>query len=167
MSNPSQFGGWYKAANFAYGAPGGPGALVVDESTPTVATSPVTDQSVVTAFGFTTTSDGIIFWPLADNAPIQLGNSDDGEVVTPTSVSGFGQTGYHAVSFVAPVENDHGSGDQISSATFGLQEAANYAGLQGGGIVIVDAEWTRLGGTTSMYNAVDLPSGVTKLDHRP
>ena len=33
-------------------------------------------------------------------------------------------------------------------------------------IGVVDAEWTRLGGTTAMYNAVTLPSGVTKQDNR-
>jgi hypothetical protein len=48
----------------------------------------------------------------------------------------------------------------------GLQEAANFAALSGGGIVVVDSEWTRLGGTTTMYNNVTLPSGVTKQDNR-
>lgn len=167
MSNPSVFAGWYKAANFAYGAPGGPGSLMIQQSNPVVAQSPVADVAATVAFGYTTTSDGIVFFPLNANAPIMVGSDSNGEEVTPATVTGNGLTGYQQVSFTASFENDHGSGDPIASATFGLQEAANYAALQGGGIVVVDAEWTRLGGTDAMYAAVTLPSGVTKVDNRP
>ncbi len=166
MSNPSQFAGWYKAANFAYGSPGGPSALFLQQSAPTLATSPVTALPATTAFGYTTTSDGITFYPLNTNAPIQVGGDSNAEEVTPTTVAAP-QPGYQQVTFTAEFENDHGSGDAVASATFGAQEAVNYAHLQGGGIVVVDAEWTRLGGTTGIYNALTLPSGVTKLDHRP
>jgi hypothetical protein len=131
-----------------------------------VATSPLSDVAATVAFGYTTTIDGIPFWPLNTNAPINVGSDDNTEEVTPDSVSGDRLSGYQQVSFTAEFENDHGSGDPISSASFGLQEAANYAALQGGGIVVVDNEWERAGGTTSIYNAVTLPSGVTKLDHR-
>jgi hypothetical protein len=85
--------------------------------------------------------------------------------VTPASVTNGGQA-YQGSSFTADFSEEHGSGDAISSATVGLQEAANFAALSGGGIVVVDSEWTRLGGTTTMYNNVTLPSGVTKQDNR-
>src|SRR5678815_2329403 len=166
MSNPSVFAGWYKAANFAYGSPGGPSALFVQQSQPTLATSPATDLPVTLAFGYTTTSDGITFYPLNTNAPVQIGGDSHGEEVTPATVAAA-QPGYQQVSFTAAFEEDHGSGDAVASATFGAQEAANYAASQGGGIVVVDAEWTRLGGTDAIYNALTLPSGVTKLDQRP
>ncbi len=166
MSNPSKFAGWYNAANFAYGSPNGPGALVIQQSNPVVAVSPTADVAATVAFGYTTTSDGIVFFPLNANAPVNVGSDSNAEEVTPATVSGNGQTGYQQVSFTAPFVNDHGSGDPIASATFGLQEAINYAHEQGGGIVAVDAEWTRLGGTTGIYGAVTLPSGVTKVDNR-
>ncbi len=167
MSNyPSVFAGWYNAINFAYGCPGGPGALVIQQSNPVEATSPVTDVAATVAFGYTTTIDGITFYPLAVDTDVNVGSDDNTETVTVDSVSGTGKPGYQQVSFTAEFENDHGSGDPVSSATVGLQEAANYAGAQGGGIVVVDSEWERAGGTTTMYNNVTLPSGVTKLDHR-
>lgn len=161
---PSVFAGYYKAANFAYGSPGGPGALIVQQTVPTPA-SPSVDQACTVAFGYTTTVDGIVFYPLNTNAAIEIGSDSAAESVTPDSVTNGGQV-YQGTSFTAEFSEQHGSGDPIASATFGLQEAANYAALQGGGIVVVDAEWTRLGGTTSMYNAVTLPSGVTKQDNR-
>ncbi len=166
MNYPSVFAGWFKAANFAYGAPGGPGALVIQQSNPVVALSPVAAVAATVAFGYTTTIDGIVFYPLATTAPINVGTDSNQEEVTPDSVSGNGLTGYQQTSFTADFANDHGSGDQIASATFGLQEAINYCDAQGGGKVVVDEEWTRLGGTDAIYAAVTLPSGVTKVDNR-
>ncbi len=165
MNYPSVFAGYYNAVNFAYGSPGGPAALVIHQTPPVTATSPVTDQSAKVAFGYTSTIDAIVFYPLNTNADVSVGSDDNAEIVTPASVSNGGQV-YQGTSFTAPFTNDHGSGDPVASATFGLQEAANYAALQGGGIVVVDAEWTRIGGTDAMYAAVTLPSGVTKQDNR-
>ena len=167
MSNRSVFAGYYNAANFAYGVAGSNcGPLVIQQNSPVVAASPTADVQATVAFGYTTTADGIVFYPLNINADVTVGSDSNAETVTPASVSGSGNTQYQSNSFTAPFVNDHGSGDPVASATVGLQEAANYAASQGGGIVVVDSEWTRLGGTTAMYNAVTLPSGVTKQDNR-
>jgi hypothetical protein len=164
MAGRSVFAGYFNAASFAYGCPNGPGALVVDEPTATPA-SPAVAQACSVAFGYTTTADGIVFYPLATNASIRIGSDSAAEAVTPASVTNGGQV-YRGTSFTAEFSDQHGSGDPISSATFGAQEAANYAALQGGGIVVIDSEWTRLGGTTDIYNNLTLPSGVTKQDNR-
>jgi hypothetical protein len=164
MAGRSVFAGYFNAASFAYGCPNGPGALVVDEPVATPA-SPAVNQACSVAFGYTTTLDGIVFYPLATNASIRIGSDSAAEAVTPASVTNGGQA-YRATSFTAEFADQHGSGDPISSATFGAQEAANYAALQGGGIVVIDSEWTRLGGTTDIYNNLTLPSGVTKQDNR-
>jgi hypothetical protein len=165
MNYPSVFAGYFNAVNFAYGLPGGPAALVIQQTPQITATSPATDQAAKVAFGYTTTIDGIVFYPLNTNADVSVGSDDNAEIVTPSSVTNGGQV-YQGSSFTAPFENDHGSGDPVASATIGLQEAANYAHLQGGGIVVIDSEWTRLGGTQTMYDNVTLPSGVTKQDNR-
>jgi hypothetical protein len=167
MAVPSVFGGYFNAAAFAYGcnSAGCPGALVVQQTVPTPA-SPLVAQSCTVAHGYTTTKDGRVFYPLATTASIMIGSDSNAETVTPVSVTGNGNTQYQGVSFTAEFADLHGSGDPIASATFGAQEAANYAGQQGGGIVVVDSEWTRLGGTTTIYNNLTLPSGVTKQDNR-
>ena len=165
MNYPSVFGGQAVASNFAYGCPGGPGALVIQQSNPVVALSPVADVSATVAFGYTTTIDGITFYPLSTLAPIMVGSDSNAETVTPDTV-GTPLPGYQQVSFTAEFENDHGSGDPIASATFGLQEALNYMGAQGGGIVIIDQNWTKMGGTTTIKNNATLPTGVTIVDNR-
>lgn len=164
MSYPSVFAGYFKAVNFAYGLPGGPGALVVQQAV-AIPASPAVAQQCTVAFGYTTTADGIVFYPLNTNAEVNIGTDGNAEAVTPASVTN-GRQAYQGSSFTADFSEEHGSGDAISSATVGLQEAANFAALSGGGIVVVDSEWTRLGGTTTMYNNVTLPSGVTKQDNR-
>lgn len=164
-SYPSVFAGWFNAASFAFGCPNGPGALVCQQSNP-IPASPAVAQSMIVAFGYTTTNDGRVFYPLALLTPIRVGSDSNSESVTPLSVTGNGLTGYQQVSFTADFADAHGSGDPISSATFGLQEALNYAGLAGGGKVVIDEEWVRLGGTTGIKNAAVLPSGVTIVDNR-
>ncbi len=164
MNYPSIFGGQAVASNFAYGSPGGPSALFLQQPA-ILATSPVSALTAITAFGYTTTIDGIVFYPLADNAPIQVGGDSNAEEVTPTTVAPA-QPGYQQVSFTAEFENDHGSGDAVVSATFGLQEALNYMGAQGGGIVIIDQNWAKLGGSTAIKDAADVPANVTIVDNR-
>jgi len=163
---PSIFGGWWAAANFAYGLPGGPSSLMVQGTA--VPASPAVAQSLQVAFGYTTTVDGIVFYPLATNASINIGTDGNFEAVTPASVTGNGSTTYQGVSFTADFADAHGSGDAISSATIGLQEAINLAHAAGGGKVVVDEQWTHLGGTTAMVNTATgtLPSGVTIVDNR-
>ena len=73
MNYPSVFAGYYNAVNFAYGSPGGPGALVINQTPPVTATSPVTDQQATLTYGYTTTIDGIVFYPLNTNADVTVG----------------------------------------------------------------------------------------------
>ena len=165
MGYPSIFGGQWVAANFAYGSPGGPNALMCDAPNP-IPASPAVAQSMVVAFGYTTTIDGIVFYPLDVRAPVNVGSDGNAEKVTPLSVTGTGLVGYDTNSFTADFADAHGKGDPIASATFGLQEALDLAGAAGGGKVIIDEQWVKLGGTTTIKNAATLPSGVTITDNR-
>ncbi len=163
FSYPSVFGGWAQAVNFAYGSVGCPAALICDNPT-VVQASPAVAQSMTVSFGYTTTIDGITFYPLNTNAPINIGSDSNAEKVTPLSVS-TGVPIYDSTTFTADFADAHGKGDPIASATFGLQEAVNYMHLQGGGAVVVDANWVALGGTQTIKNNATLPSGVTIVSH--
>jgi hypothetical protein len=165
MGYPSVFGGQWVAANFAYGSPGGPAALICQQPV-AIPASPLVAASMTLAFSFTVTIDGITFWPLNANAPVNVGSDGNAEKVTVISVSGGNTTTYQGGSFTADFANAHGSGDYVTSATFGLQEALNLAGAAGGGKVIIDEQWVKLGGTTTIKNAATLPSGVTITDNR-
>lgn len=165
MGYPSVFGGQWVAGNFAFGCRSHPGGLTCDAPN-AIPASPLVAQSMVVSFGFTTTIDGIVFYPLSTLAPINVGSDGNAEKVTPVSVTGVGLPGYDTNSFTADFANLHGKGDLISSATFGLQEALNLAGAAGGGKVIIDEEWVRFGGTTAIKNAATLPAGVTITDNR-
>jgi hypothetical protein len=165
MGYPSVFGGQWVAANFAYGAPGGPAALIA-YSTIQVPASPPNSQTLNVAFMYTTTIDGITFYPLNTNAPVEIGADSNAEQITPSAVSNNNQVQYGNGSFTAAFVNQHGLGDYIASATFGLQEAINEAHAAGGGKVIIDEQWVKLGGTTAIKNAATLPSGVTITDNR-
>lgn len=155
MNDLSEFGGIFVAARFAFGSPGGPPALTLAE--------PITQTGAQTAYllrATCITPDGVIFQPLASTTPLSIGLPSAAEAITPTSVAGDG------ASFFATFTAAHGRGSQISSSTFGLQETLNYAALRGGGAVIIDAQWTAIGGTTGIMNAATVPSGVTIQDNR-
>src|SRR5580692_4171273 len=155
MANRSRFAGWYAAADYAYGCVGGglPPALKVDIGTS--ATGVGTLQLVT---GMTALSDGTVLFPLAINAPINVGSALNAEQVTPTAVGNPTSTVYDAATVTATFTNLHGEGDIISSASFGLQEAINAANGAGGGIVVVDAGWFTIGGTVAILAAAVLPA---------
>jgi hypothetical protein len=157
--NPSNFAGQFNATAYAYGCPGCPGPLVLSSAIPAGLAVPSVE------FGFIGLEDGSQFYPLNTNAPIRLGSAAATETVTPSAVSVVSQA-YGGMNFAANFTNSHGIGEQISSATFGLQEAINAAHASGGGSVIIDSAWAALGGTTAIRNAATLPSGVTILDYR-
>lgn len=162
ISGPSYFGGQYVAANFAFGLAGGPQNLTVHNVPQTAGT-----KALTVAFGYCTTVDGYEFYPLSTDAPIMVGSDSNVETVTPTAVSD-NLPGYGAMNFTAAFSNAHAEGDPVVSATVGLQEAINLAIANGGGVVIVDAEWERLGGTTAMINTAvyDSPATVSITDNR-
>lgn len=161
MLGPSYFGGQYVAINFAYG--------VVDIAPLTVHNVPITAgaKALALAFGFCNTHDGIKFYPLATDAPINVGSDSDVETVTPSAVSNNNDS-YGGMNFTATFANAHAEGDPISSATFGLQEAIDLAQANGGGKVIIDAQWAAAGGTTAIKNAAVFasPTIVEILDYR-
>ena len=163
----SRFSGQYRAAAFAYGAgtPDTPAPLVVVAAPGASGAQTLTVQN-----GWITLNDGTVVYPLATTAPINVGSAGNEETVTPSAVSNsvqsniFGPTSNATATFT----NAHYAGDRIASGTAGLQEAINYANLQGGGTVLVDSSWTKLGGTNAMITAAVLPSNgsVAILDLR-
>jgi len=155
MANRTRFAGRFAAVDYAYGCPGSglPPGLVVDS--PSVASGA---QTLTLAYGFTIMSDGTLLFPLNTNAPINIGSDSNAEQVTPTAVGTATTARYEATTLTATFANSHGTGDPISSATYGLQEAINDANARGGGVVVVDAAWYALGGTATILAAATLPS---------
>ena len=160
----SVFAGFFNASDFAYGINNRTSALLVNSGAAATGSG-----TLVLVSPYTNLPDGTILSPLATTAPINVG-SDSGmdTSVTPTSVSitGGSPPPFATSTVTASFTYLHGSGDQISSATCGLQEAINYANLKGGGTIVVDAGWTAMGGTQAMIAAATLFEGVEILDNR-
>jgi hypothetical protein len=153
MASPSKFAGFYNAGDFAYGINKSVAPLQV------IAGPNATGSGTLTlAFATCTTNDGVSFSPLNTNAPINVGGNSSNETVTPSAVSATTPLVYGSSTLTATFTFLHGTGDQIRSGTVGLQEAINLASASGGGIVIVDAGWVTLGGTSAMISAAVLPA---------
>lgn len=162
MALLTRFAGSINASEYYYGGPsaGLPGALQVSIGAPSGA------GSVTLTDGYVVLSDHTNVNPLNTNAPILIGAGSNQETVTPTAISNNTPSVYQSAVVTATFANAHGVGDPIASGTCGLQEALNDAFARGGGTVIVDAGWTRLGGTTAMIDAATIPAGVSILDNR-
>ena len=161
--DPSFFAGEYRAVSYAYGVTSDVQPLIVDS--PSGATSGAT-QTLVLASGVVALQDGTYISPLATNAPVVVGTGANADTVTPSAVSINTPTVYQSASLTATTfSHSHGTGDRVSSGTVGLQEAINAASAAGGGIVIVDAEWYKAGGTAGILAAATVPSGVTVTDN--
>ena len=106
----SDFGAWKLSLHRGVSA-GGVGQVVIDSnaSTPT----------------------GINFQPFATTAAILVGIGTNQESVTPTVVDY--QTIPRRCIITATFANAHGEGDVVQSGTQGIQEAINYAAIQGTG----------------------------------
>ncbi len=163
----SRFGGFYAASSFNYGGGVGfPPALVV-LSAPS--NSPISNPgTLVLEGGVAVTTDGLSFFPLNTNAPTLVGSGSNQETVTPSSVSNPTSPVPGQSTFTGTFTKIHGQGDPLASATFGLQEAIDFANSQGGGVVLIDNQWAALGGTTAIKNAAVFPSPtiVTITDNR-
>ena len=72
------------------------------------------------------------------SCPITIGGDSNSETVTPTAVT-YDQFGN--VNVTATFTNAHGVGDPVTSASFGLQEAAAFAASKGGGLVALTPAW--------------------------
>ena len=159
----SKFAGQYDAAAFAYGlvGSGAPQALMVNVGNPAAGT-----VALQLEYGYTVTEDGILFSPLNTNAPVIFGSGANAETLTPSGVSVGTPTIYGSPTVTAAFANTHGQGDTLSSGTYGLQEALNYASLMGGGTVILSPRWAALGGTSAILAAATIPTTVTVQDAR-
>jgi hypothetical protein len=106
---------------------------------------------------------------IASSAPIFIGGDSNTESVTPTTVA-YDQFGN--VNITATFLYIHGVGEPVTSASFGLQEAALYMNGRGGGLVALDSRWRGLAGVTtvaSMTTALaawnSVSANVTVLDY--
>src|SRR5207245_10724846 len=112
--------------------------------------------------GGVTLKDGTLIYPFSSTAPLlwDVGQANQENIAT-TSVSGcstYTTTEPPSCSITATFANTHGRGAIVKSGSFGLQEAINYANSQGGGVVVVDAQWKLDGGTDAILTAaVPLP----------
>ena len=155
MANRTKFGTMYNALDFAYGFGEVPPLTVLTGTTAT-GVGTVTLQN-----GFVTLTDGTIVSVLNVNAPVNVG-ADGGldASVTPTAVSAgtYGIPG--TATITANFTQLHGTGDPVSSATFGLQEAINAAAAAGGGQVVISNGWFAAGGTLAMVAAATVPTSI-------
>lgn len=175
MSIITRFAGQYNAINFYYGGPGagfpasvqvGSGNSVTGATTVTVLTNYTVDQG------------SNVFNPFSVNAPITIGSAQNQETVTPTAVGSVSLTGYApnfaAITITATFANLHGPQENVTSGTFGLQEAINAANAAGGGTVVLDGAWYQYAGSTAaatiaaavlpingLVDITDLIGGVT------
>ena len=163
----SRFGGFFNALSFNYGGGIGLPPPLVVQSAPS--SSPIVNPGTLVLEGaVAVTTDGLSFYPLNTNAPTLVGSGSNQETVTPSAVSNTTSPVPGQPTFTGTFTHIHGQGDPLASATFGLQEAINYANAQGGGVVVIDSAWANAGGTTAIKNAAVIPSPtiVTVQDNR-
>lgn len=150
---PSRSGGYFYAAGY--------GRWVAHTTTNTAAsaTAIVLDQS----YFVISPTEGRTFNPFGFSSTvfpqILVDSGSAQETDTPTGVSGcsFPQnlgTGQLGTCTVAGTyANAHGANAFVQSGTFGLQEAILDANASGGGVVVVDQNWSLIGGTTAMITS--------------
>jgi hypothetical protein len=147
--NPAVANGLANAWAFAYGVNPLVASLQVDQ-----AGGPTTAAGVATlsvAFGTVALGDGTIITPLAVGFPVTVGTGANSETVTPTAVSCGTPQVYQSCTFTATFTNLHGTGDRVSSASFGINEAANYMlSTHGNGLVAATPELFDRAGVTTL-----------------
>lgn len=156
--------GLFPAANFAYGLnPNANAGVLLSGNSSTGAGSSIVVRSPEPFQPATVKlPDGSWLDPYNVNAPILITDANQ-ETVTPTSLS-INTDG--TVTITGDFTHTHGQGAIIASGTAGLQEAINAASAAGGGVVVIDAAWTALGGTQAMLLAAKLAAGVSIADNR-
>ncbi len=159
MSIIPAFGGRYDALSYAFGtaaASAPPPLQVVSGNSATGA------QSITVSGNFDPTQGGIPFNALSVGSSISVGNAANIETVTITAVGTVSLSGFSpvntGVTLTATFANTHGPQENVSSATFGLQEAINTASSNGGGEVAISPTWYKLGGTTAIIQAAVVPA---------
>ena len=141
------FAGLFNAAQFAYGTSisEAPALQVLQGSTATGAYTILCSPPSPFSSGGTAI-------PVTVNTPITIGSDSGFETVTPTAVS---TDNLGRLLITATFTYAHGTGAQVRSGTYGLQEAAEYAKARGGGLVVLPPAWFAANGGHS--------SGLTAL----
>lgn len=157
--NRTSFAGRYNALDYAYGVRGtAPAALTVYTGTTSTGAGTLTLN-----LSYTQLSDGGVLYPLSLNAPITVGSGTTQETVTPTALNGCNySSGYGGCTVTATFTYVHGTGENITSGSLGLQEAINAAAGASGGFAVVDGKWALAGGTTALVTGAFLSGPLTK-----
>ena len=141
----SRFGGLYTAASH--------GQWQAQVYTGTITTGVTTIRLYTPTV---TLPDGRTIVPFSTSAPLLVGTGASQELVTPTVVAGCGK--YDPTlgdcTITANFTYIHGEGEIVQSGTFGLAEAVADAWASGGGNVMIDAEWTGMGGTNAVITGL-------------
>lgn len=179
----SRVAGRFVAVNYNYGGPspslgfGNPPAPGIPPLRIASGNGAAGAGTITLAVGYITLPDGRTFFPLCAGStvsgsitcggatPITVNpGGANSETVTPTAVSGCNlfpvNTTYPSCQVTATFANVHAQGEYVASGSAGLQEAVNDAIASGGGMVLIDALWTKAGGTQAIATAWTSPSGA-------
>lgn len=162
--NRTRFAGHYSAIDYAYGIAPGIAPLQVATGNTTTGTT-----SITIVLPCITAGDGTTVCPLATNAPILVGVGTNQDTVTPTALTNcsFPSAAYGACTVTGSFSHTHGTGEQVTSGSYGLQEAINLANTNGsGGTVVVDRGWAGFGATNSTITGAAGFSNVVIEDAR-
>lgn len=157
MSIVSAFAGTLPALDYAFGIGlSSPPALQVVAGNSATGVQTITVSSLKSP-----TQGGQPVTVLTVGSSITVGAAENAETVTITGIGGTSLSGYvpvaGAITITATFANTHGPQEPVTSATFGLQEAVNYAASNGGGTVAVTPAWYGAGGTAAMIQAAPVP----------
>jgi hypothetical protein len=159
MAILSTFAGRTSATAYAYGvdrnAP--QGLLVLAGSSATSSSYTLTCQPQKSA-----NPNAAVCVPTT-TTPITVGQGSVTETVTPSAVS---TDGLGNILITATFTYGHQAGDVVRSGTYGLQEALNAVSGFGGGVVVIDGAWAKLGGTQAILEAATIPASVSIEDLR-
>ena len=127
-------------------------------------------QTYIVELGQSFCQDGTQILPLVVNSVLVVGTGANQETVVVTAVSAPNPAALNLCSFTATFANAHSAGENVASGSFGVQEAANYQLLQGGGLVSLAPRWfknfaTHAAGITAMTAYKSLSNLVTILDN--
>jgi len=144
--NPANFGNIANAYAYAFGVNPNVPALRVD-----LAGGPSSSgaATLTVAFGAVSLQDGTQIIPFATNEPLTVGIGANQETVTPTAVSCSTPQVYQSCSFTATFAHAHGTGDPVTTGTYGFAEAVNKQFSKGGGLVLIGMDFKNAGGTTT------------------
>lgn len=160
--NRTRFAGRYNAWDYAYGIQPGVTALQLATGNATTGSATITLVSA-----WTTLSDGTRVFPVTTTTPILVGVGTTQDSVTPTSVSSCNyDAGYATCQVTASFTYTHGTGELVTTGSYGIQEAINAANGNGGGTVVVDRNWANNGGTTAKITGATAYSSVAIEDTR-